>query len=92
MVGLLLLHGADPGLLNAEGRTALQVAASQDIMKLLFDFTAKYLEIRYLYLQVFNGLKLTFMTQTISKTSFLYLWNISQSFCHIYNTFLRENP
>ena len=36
-------------------------------MKLLFYFTAKYLEIRYLYLQVFNGLKLTFMTQKIEK-------------------------
>ena len=36
-------------------------------MKLLFYFTAKYLEIRYLYVQVFNGLKLTFMTQKFQK-------------------------
>ena len=43
-------------------------------MKLLFYFTAKYLEIRYLYLQVFNGLKLSFMTQKIPKIhSFIFV-------------------
>ena len=39
-------------------------------MKLLLYFTAKYLEIRYLYLQEFNRLKLSFMTQKIHSFIF----------------------
>ena len=58
-------------------------------MKLLLYFTAKYLEIRYLYLREFNRLKLSFMTQKIHSFIFGIYPN---RFFHIYSAFLCENP